>query len=30
MAMTYLYGLWTEHKNAEDKFSEFVYNKLPF
>jgi len=30
MAMTYLYGLWTEYKNAEDKFSEFVYNKLPF
>lgn len=30
MAMTYLYDLWTEHKNAEDKFSEFVYNKLPF
>ncbi len=30
MAMAYLYGLWTDHKNAEDKFSEFVYNKLPF
>jgi len=30
MAMTYLYGLWTEHKNAEDKFCQFVYNKLPF
>ena len=30
MAMTYLYDLWTGHKNTGDKFPEFVYKNLPF